>query len=132
MGCKVKTNQHGTLALSVHWNRRRFWEGTTLPDTVKNRSELDRLAALITAEIRANRFTADRYMHFFPNGNHVHEFRPAEIEIAEPPPVTTGMTVSEYFDLWIKRQQPPFVRAALARDYRQNITRSVLPVAINA
>jgi len=56
MGCRIKTNQHGTLALSVHWNRRRFWEGTGLPDTAKNRSELERLANLITAEIRANQF----------------------------------------------------------------------------
>ena len=128
MGCKVKANQHGKLALSVHWNGRRFWEGTSLPDTGRNRKELDRLAALITAEIRANCFTSERYLHYFPNGNHAHEFRPAETTAAAPP--VTGMTVNEYFELWIKRQQPPFVRSASARDYRQNITRNVLPVAI--
>lgn len=128
MGCRVKTNQHGTLALSVHWNGRRFWEGTGLPDTARNRGELARLANLISAEIRANRFTADRYLHYFPNGNHSHEFQPAE---PAPAVLDHALTVNEYYQLWIKRQQPPFVRAALARDYRQNITRSVLPVGID-
>lgn len=130
MGCKVKTNQHGKLALSVHWNGRRFWEGTGLPDTAKNRVELQLIANLIAAEIRANRFTADRYLHYFPKGNRLHEFRPAGAPSAPPAPPKT-LTLNEYFELWIKNQQPPFVRAARTRDYRQNITRNVLPVAIN-
>jgi hypothetical protein len=129
MGCKIKPNQHGTLALSVHWNGRRFWEGTGLPDTAKNRGDLQRFADLITAEIRADRFTAERYLHYFPNGNHAHEFRPAGPEPAKPPKMPT---VREYFDEWIKRQQPPFVRAALTRDYRQHITHYMLPIGIDS
>ncbi len=130
MGCKIKANQHGRLALSVHWNGRRYWEGTGLPDTAKNRSQLDRLADLITAEIRANQFTADRYLHYFPNGSHAREFRPAETETAVDAPAQSIPTVKEYYDEWIKRKQPPFVRTATNRDYRQNMTRSVLPVAV--
>jgi len=100
-----------------------------MPDTVKNRDDLQRFADLITAEIRADRFTAERYLHFFPNGNHAHEFRPAVPEPAKPPKMPT---LREYFDdTWIKRQQPPIVRAALTRDYRQHITRYLLPLGID-
>jgi len=127
MACRVVRNQHGTLALSVHWKGRRSWEGTGLADTKANRGQLQRLADLISAELRAGQFTPDRYLHYFPNGNRAGDFRP----MSPPSPTPTLPTLGEYFTLWIARQQPPLVRASTARDYRLHLRKYVLPAMID-
>ncbi len=130
MACKVARSRHGTLALRLHWRGRRSWEGTGLRDTKANREQLQRLADVITAEIRAMQFTPERYLHYFPNGNRAREFRP------QPEPTWAReagrqATLSEYYVKWIARKQPPVVRPGQARDYRLHLENYVLPALIN-
>jgi len=124
MGCKVIANRHGRLALRLSWNGKRSWEGTGLTDTKANRQKLQRLADAVAAEIRLRQFTADRYLHYFPNGNRISALV-QEPQAHEP---SSSMTLKEYYDEWIARQVPPLVRAAAQRDYRQNIERYILPM----
>jgi integrase len=134
MACKIGRNRHGRLALRLHWEGRRSWEGANLRDTKKNREQLQRVADLISAEMRLGKFTAKRYLHFFPTGNRAAEYdtRPtatgshAEEEVA----AAKAPTVRKYFDEWMKHQQPPIVRPAQARDYRQHLTRYVVDAVI--
>jgi hypothetical protein len=74
MACNVKANRYGNLALRLYWNGREFWEGLGLPDTKANRLKAQRIADVISAEIRARRFTAERYLQYFPYGNRAAEF----------------------------------------------------------
>src|SRR5579862_5175416 len=131
MACKVVANQHGRLALSLHWRGKRSWEGTGLANSREHREQLQRVADAVTAEIRNKQFTPERYLFYFPAGNRAAEFG------TPPPAEATGQehvgtqTVRAYYDLWIRRQQPPLVRPALARDYRQHLTRYVLPTVVD-
>lgn len=81
-------------------------------DTPANRVELQKLAGIVAAMIRAERdplclFEAEK--------------RPTAPAAAEK------TTVREYFARWITDKQPPIVRPAQARDYRRHIEQYVLP-----
>lgn len=125
MACRVIRNRHGYLALRLHWNGRRSWEGTGLSDTKANRQRLQRLADAISAEIRLRQFTGERYLHYFPGGNWAAELapKPSEQSVSTP-------TVKAYYEEWIARQEPPIVRAAQSRDYRQHLEHYVLHAAM--
>jgi hypothetical protein len=82
---------------------------------------------VLTSLIRADRFSGEVYLEYFPNGNHAAEFRAdAPLALALPQPVT----VHEYFATWIARKTPPVVRPGQARDYRQHMTGRILPAVI--
>jgi len=66
MGCIVKCNRHGFLALRLFWNGMRSWEGTGLLDTAENRKLLEAAALVITSEINNQTFD---YLKHFPKGN---------------------------------------------------------------
>ena len=51
MGCRVKVSRHNTLALRLYWNGREWWEGTGLRDSRAQRDRVERIAAMIDAEI---------------------------------------------------------------------------------
>lgn len=119
MACRVVTNRHGRLALSLHWRGKRSWEGTGLEDTKANRERLRRIAEAVTAEIRAGQFTAERYRRYFPGGNR-REVQTLESREAPAPDSRRVPTVAEYFAQWIGRQRPPLVRPAQQRDYHQH------------
>ena len=80
MGCTLRTNRHGYLAIRV-WG---FTdpqgkvldsnEGTDFKDAPANRTRLAADVACIRAEIAAGRFD---YLRWFPNGNKAALFRPA-------------------------------------------------------
>lgn len=42
--------------------------------------------------------------------------------------VSTGPTVAQFYEQWISRQTPSFVRKAQARDYRRHLSMYVVPV----
>ena len=115
MGCKVKCNQHGFLALHLFWNKNRSWEGTDLRDTPENRKLVEAQAVLIGREIKRGTFD---YLKWFPEGNRAARFKPKE----EPP-----QTIGEYYRTWILRKTPPVVRPGLERDYRDHFRIYVLP-----
>jgi integrase len=119
VGCIVKRNRHGFLALRLFWNGMRSWEGTGLPDTPENRTLLEAAALVISAEIKSKTFD---YIKHFPKGNKAHLFRPAED--ASP----SHMTVEAYFKSWIKKQEER-VRAHRVKDY-EAIARHVLKARI--
>ena len=119
MSCKVKTNQHGFLAFRLYWNGRESWEGTGLKDSEKNRKRVEARAELINEEMEAGTFD---YLKWFPEGNKAHEFKPAE-----PETKPAGLTVGEYYRIWIESKKPPAVRAGLERDYREHFKRYILP-----
>jgi integrase len=115
VGCKVKINRHGLLALRLFWNKTRSWEGTGLKDTPENRHLVEATAVLIGREIKKGMFD---YLKWFPDGNRAEQFRPKE----KPP-----KTIGEYYRGWIVRKTPPVIRPGLERDYRDHFRIYVLP-----
>src|SRR5262249_34572387 len=64
------------------------------------------------------------YLKWFPKGNKAHEFRPHQsVPVIEAKP----LTVRKYYEEWIDKKKPPFVRLSLARDYRQAFERIINP-----
>lgn len=124
MGCTVRRNQYGNLALNVIWDGRRSWEGTGLADEPENRRRLEKIAALITAEIEAGVFSGERYLHFFPNGHMANEFRVVASAAKWNP------TIREYYERWIASQIPPLVRKARRRDYEQHFRCYILDAVV--
>ena len=129
MACKVKTNRHGNLAFRFYWNGREFWQGTGWQDTAKNRAKAEGRALEITDEIDAGTFN---YLKWFPKGNKAHEFGAKQSAPVEIKP----LTVRKFYEEWIEKKKPPFVRLSLERDYRQQFKKNILPfmgdMALNA
>src|SRR5438309_8451594 len=96
VGCILKRNRHGFLALRLFWNGMRSWEGTGLRDTPENRKLLEAAALVISAEIKKKSFD---YLKHFPTGNKAHLFRPSEL--LSP----SHLTVEGYYKTWIKKQE---------------------------
>ena len=76
----------------------------------------------MTEEIKARTFN---YLKWFPKGNKAHEFgaKPnlADTGVAKP------LTVQKFYEEWIEKKKPPFVRLSLQRDYQQNFKKDILP-----
>src|SRR5512143_3059688 len=122
MGCSVKRNRHGTLALRLYHQGQDWTEGVGLRDTKANRIKAGRVAAAIAAEMRAGVFTDDRYAFYFPHGNRIATAgRFAPDALPGPAPPAEALTIREYADRWLARQQLPCVRAAQRRDYLRDI-----------
>jgi hypothetical protein len=121
MAAHVKVNRHGYLAFRLFWNGRESWEGTRWKDTPKNRAKAEARGTLMTDEMERGDFD---YLKWFPEGNRVHEFRPKEsITAVKDKP----LTVREFYEEWIEKKKPPFVRLSLQRDYQQNFQKNILP-----
>jgi Arm DNA-binding domain len=121
MACKVKTKRHGYLAFRFYWNGREFWQGTGWTDTAKNRTKAEGKALEITEEIDAGTFN---YLKWFPKGNKAHEFLPKQ----EAPAVNVkAQTVGQFYEEWIEKKKPPFIRLGLERNYKQDFKRYILP-----
>lgn len=119
MGCRVGRNKNGRLALRLWWRGRRSWEGTGLRDTPENRADLERLAKVISTEIRSGAFTADRYRFYFPGGT-----RLAALEAPESP---RALTLRLYVEEWIERNKPPVRRDSYTKDAAQHCKRYIFP-----
>ena len=115
VGCIVKCNRHGFLALRLFWNGMRSWEGTGLPDTPENRKLLEAAALVISSEIKKKTFD---YLRHFPKGNKAHLFRLAE-QLSP-----SHLTVEGYYKTWIKKQEERH-RAHRVKDY-EAIKRHIL------
>ena len=128
MACRIGDHpKRKHLYLRLWWRGRESWERTGMPKTKASRVELQLRANLITAEIRAGKFTPERYLHHFPDGARRSEFTKAapsqgDLETASRP------TLSEYYATWISRFQGPNFRPSRARDYRLHIVNYVLPL----
>jgi integrase len=120
LGCIVKVNRHGFLALRLFWNGMRSWEGTGLRDTPENRHLLSAAAIVIGNEIKRGVFD---YCRHFPKGSKAHLFRPTTDSPA------SHITIEQYFKTWIKAQSER-VRAHRVKDYGA-IARHVLPTKIS-
>jgi hypothetical protein len=121
MACKVKLNRHGYLVFRFYWNGREFWQGTGWTDTSKNRTKAEGKALEITDEIKADTFN---YLKWFPKGNKVPEFGATP---SAPAVVIKPLTVRKFYEEWIEKKKPPFVRLSLQRDYQQNFKKNILP-----
>jgi integrase len=97
----------------------RSWEGTELPDTPKNRNQLEAAALVISSETKKKTFD---YLKHFPKGNKAHLFQPAE-QLSP-----SHVAVKAYFKGWIKKQADR-VRAHRVKDY-QAIQRHVLKTRV--
>ena len=77
-GCWIEATGSGLLRLRFRWRLptatglHKFSETTTLRDTAENRATLSKQAAIIGAEIAADRFD---YLRWFPNGSRAIHFR---------------------------------------------------------
>jgi hypothetical protein len=96
VGCIVKVNRHGFLALRLFWNGMRSWEGTGLADTPENRKLLEAAALVISSEIKKKSFD---YLKHFPKGNKAQLFKP--VEQFSP----SHVTIETYYKGWIKKQE---------------------------
>jgi integrase len=120
MACKVKVNRHGFLAFRLYWDGKESWEGTEWKDTPKNRTRAEARAVLISEQIDNGTFD---YLKWFPEGNRAKLFKPKVNQQKENRPIT----IREFYDAWIEKKKPPFVRKSLERDYRQAFNRNILP-----
>jgi integrase len=120
MSCKVKVNRHGYLAFRLYWNGRESWEGTGLKDNAKNRQRAEARAVLISEEMERGDFD---YLKWFPEGNKADEFRPKIDQLL----VNKLQTIKDFYDEWIEKKKPPFVRRTLERDYRQAFNCYIIP-----
>jgi hypothetical protein len=101
VGCIVKVNRHGFLALRLFWNGMRSWEGTGLADTPENRKLLEAAALVISTEIKKKSFD---YLKHFPTGNKARLFKPAEQF------TPSQITVAGYFKFGSRSRQSAFGR----------------------
>jgi integrase len=120
MACTVKVNRHGRLAFRLYWNGLESWEGTGLKDTPKYRERALARAVLMSEQIEQGTFD---YLKWFPEGNRADAFRPKVDKRIE----ATSQTVKEFYEIWIEKKKPPFVRKSLERDYRQAFSKNILP-----
>jgi len=119
MSCKVRARR-GILVYRVRFSGYESQEGTSLPDTPKNRERLERRAQVISDEIKARTFD---YLRWFPEGNNAHLFRPAE-----PAPVVPPRTIAEWAEaVWLPRKVPPLVRTSLEDTYRKHLRNHIAP-----
>jgi len=115
----VKANRHGKLRFRLNSQGREWTEGIGLKDTAKNRTRAEARAVLISEEMERDEFD---YLRWFPNGNRAKEFMP-KVAVADAKP----LTVRQFYDEWIEKKKPPFVRLSLQRDYQQNFKKNILP-----
>ena len=64
------------------------------------------------------------YLKWFPDGNKAHDFRPIDSSAVT---ASKPLTVREFYDEWIQKKKPPFVRVGLERNYRQDFQKNILP-----
>ena len=121
MACKVKVNRHGFLAFRLYWDGRESWEGTEWRDTPNNRAKAEGKAVEISEEIKARTFN---YLKWFPKGNKAHEFGATQ---STPAVENKPLTVRKFYEEWIEKKKPPFVRLSLQRDYQQSFKKDILP-----
>src|SRR5688572_24303057 len=116
MSCKVKVNRHGYLAFRLYWNGLESWEGTGLKDNAKNRQRAEARAVLISEEMERGVFD---YLKWFPEGNKADEFKP-KVDQPDQPVAAKPLTIKEFYEEWIEKKKPPFVRRSLEHAYRQH------------
>jgi len=128
MGCKI-VHRHGKLCLRLTWHPWRTQESMGVAATPRNRQILERdFATPIAAEMRAGRFTPERYLDWFPRGSRAQAFREElGLDVAHVPEPSPEPTVGGYYREWIDNQKPPLVRRSRERDYRQHFTCYILP-----
>jgi hypothetical protein len=61
------------------------------------------------------------YLKWFPNGNKADHFRPTVNKQLETKP----LTIKQFYETWIEKKKPPFVRKSLERDYRQAFNKNI-------
>ena len=128
-GCWIEATGSGLLRLRFRWRLptatglHKFSETTTLRDTAENRATLSKQAAVIGAEIAADRFD---YLRWFPNGSRAIHFRPTphSSDWAQP---DARPTIGQFYPAWVARRVPPIVRPSRARDYRNHFRTYILP-----
>ena len=64
-----------------------------------------------------------RLSEMVSEGNKASEFKPKPERVGENKP----LTVKEFFEEWILRKKPPFVRRSLERDYQQAFNKNIIP-----
>lgn len=129
MGVRFR-NRAGKLAVTLCWvmdgRRYRTQERIADRDTARIRDAAAReVIGPVSAEMRAGRFTRERYLFWFPSGAKSAEFR-TEIGLYQRTESGDGPTLSAYAESWLTRQVPPFVRASYARDAKQHLTAYIL------
>ena len=120
MACKVKVNRHGYLAFRFYWNGREFWQGTGWKDTPKNRLKAEGKAVEMTEQINADTFD---YLRWFPKA--IRRTSSGQRPQASAP--AAPLTVRKFYEEWIEKKRPPFVRIGLQRNYKQDFKRYILP-----
>ncbi len=136
MSCVIrKLPRSGKLALRLRWvlppdgMAIESQEATPAEDTLTARTILEKdICAPISAEMRARRFTRERYLEYFPWGAKAARFR-SELGVVLTPSSerVPPATVETFLPVWLERNQPPHVRASHARDYRNSMTAYVVP-----
>ena len=134
MGCWIEATPGGLLrfrfriTLPGDAKPRKAGETTTLRDTPENRRTLAKDAAIIGAEIRAEKFD---YLRWFPDGRYAANFRCGEpVRTPDRPigaPSKSGVTLGDYFRDWLEMCESSNARASKPRDYLSHARVLLLP-----
>jgi integrase len=122
MGVRVKANRHGFLALQIRFAGWGKWIGTKLRDEGRNRRLLEAQAVLIEEALRRGiklREALRQQLKYEPEGMMPDE---TPVEVPKPP-----MTIGEYYEVWIRRQIPPRIRANTAENRKIYFDAAILP-----
>jgi len=110
------------LAFRIYFQGREFWQGTSWRDTPTNRLKAEGKAVEMTEQIKAGTFN---YLKWFPKGNRASEFGGKPVVPVEV--VNKPLTVRQFYEQWIEKKKPPFVRIGLQRNYKQDFKAYILP-----
>jgi hypothetical protein len=102
------------------WQERVTNRGRPGQDNPRNRKRTEARAELINEEMEAGTFD---YLKWFPNGNRADEFKPQAEKTVE----SQEQTVRQFYEKWIEKKKPPFVRIGLQRNYKQDFQTYILP-----
>jgi hypothetical protein len=123
MSCKVKVNRTVISPFGFIGTRRESWEGTGLKDNARNRQRAEVRAVLISEEMERGTFD---YLKWFPEGNKADEFR-LKVDQPDQPVAAKPQTIKEFYEEWIEKKTPPFVRRSLEHAYRQYFKCYIIP-----
>jgi integrase len=121
MSVTVKANRHGHLAFQIRFGGWKKWLGTKLPDSPANARKLEKVATVIEYELERGkklRQVVREHLGFSPAGDMPDEAPAAAL--AEIP-----SRIEAYAETWLKRQVPPLVTTATARNRKFLINKVV-------
>lgn len=120
MAFRIDKNRHGYLVLRGDIDKKQYWKGTRLKDTLENRQALEKKLLVINYEVAHGTFSEAKW---FPEDNRA-KTQPAAA--ADGAAAVNGSIKACYLD-WVEEKKPPLVIKTLAVAYRQHFNAYIIP-----